>query len=174
MRRRSARAEVRHPCICGAHVPAGARCAAGMSRATLGTRHPSSGSPRQAKPRERAGSRSASAMETADMTSTASPVRVLIADDQTLFRIGLAGLLERDERIEIVGHAADGDEAVTLAESLRPHAVLMDLKMPNVDGIEATRRITTTHPETRVVLMTTFETDSQIVQALKAGASGYV
>jgi DNA-binding NarL/FixJ family response regulator len=108
------------------------------------------------------------------MTSTAARVRVLIVDDQTLFRIGLAGLLEEDARVEIVGHAADGVEAVALASSLKPDVVLMDLKMPNMDGIEATRQIVASHPDVRVVLLTTFETDSQIIQALKAGASGYV
>jgi DNA-binding NarL/FixJ family response regulator len=108
------------------------------------------------------------------MISIPTRVRVLLADDQTLFRIGLAGLLADDPRVDVVGQAADGLEAVALAGSLRPDVVLMDLKMPNLDGIAATERIVASHPEVRVVLLTTFETDGQIIHALKAGASGYV
>jgi len=101
-------------------------------------------------------------------------VRVLIADDQTLFRVGLARLLEEDERVKIVGQAGDGAEAVKLAGSLKPDVVLMDLKMPNLDGIEATRQIVSTHPGVKVLLLTTFEADNHVIQALKAGASGYI
>jgi DNA-binding NarL/FixJ family response regulator len=101
-------------------------------------------------------------------------VRVLIADDQTLFRVGLARLLEEDERVEIVGQAGDGAEAVKLAGSLKPDVVLMDLKMPNLDGIEATRQIVSTHTGVKVLLLTTFEADNHVIQALKAGASGYI
>jgi DNA-binding NarL/FixJ family response regulator len=108
------------------------------------------------------------------MTSTPTRVRVLLADDQTLFRIGLAGLLADDPRVDVVGQAADGLEAVALAGSLKPDVVLMDLKMPNLDGIAATERIIASHPGIRVLLLTTFETDGQIIHALKAGASGYV
>jgi DNA-binding NarL/FixJ family response regulator len=106
-------------------------------------------------------------------TSTAI-VRVLIADDQTLFRVGLARLLEEDPRVQIVGQAGDGVEAVKLAGSLKPDVVLMDLKMPNVDGIEATRQIAASHPAVKVLLLTTFEADNHVIQALKAGASGYI
>jgi len=101
-------------------------------------------------------------------------VRVLIADDQTLFRVGLARLLEEDERVKIVGQAGDGAEAVKLAGSLKPDVVLMDLKMPNLDGIEATRQIVAAHPGVKVLLLTTFEADNHVIQALKAGASGYI
>jgi len=101
-------------------------------------------------------------------------VRVLIADDQTLFRVGLARLLEEDERVKIVGQAGDGAEAVKLAGSLKPDVVLMDLKMPNLDGIEATRQIVAGHPGVKVLLLTTFEADNHVIQALKAGASGYI
>jgi DNA-binding NarL/FixJ family response regulator len=101
-------------------------------------------------------------------------VRVLIADDQTLFRVGLARLLEEDPRVDIVGQAGDGVEAVKLAGSLKPDVVLMDLKMPNVDGIEATRQILANHPDVKVLLLTTFEADNHVIQALKAGASGYI
>jgi DNA-binding NarL/FixJ family response regulator len=108
------------------------------------------------------------------MTPNAKAVRVLVVDDQTLFRTGLANLLAGDERVEVVGQAADGAEAVDQARKLRPDVVLMDVKMPNVDGIEATRRIIQAMPTIRVLILTTLETDSQVIQALKAGASGYV
>jgi len=101
-------------------------------------------------------------------------VRVLIADDQTLFRVGLARLLEEDPRVEIVGQAGDGAEAVKLAGSVMPDVILMDLKMPNVDGIEATKQILAKHPSVKVLLLTTFEADNHVIQALKAGASGYI
>jgi len=101
-------------------------------------------------------------------------VRVLIADDQTLFRVGLARLLEEDSRVEIVGQAGDGAEAVKLVATLKPDVVLMDLKMPNLDGIEATRQIVANYPGVKVLLLTTFEADNHVIQALKAGASGYI
>jgi DNA-binding NarL/FixJ family response regulator len=100
--------------------------------------------------------------------------RVLIADDQTLFRNGLARLLDEDPRIEVIGQAVDGRDAVKLAAKFKPDVILMDLKMPNVDGVEATRQIIEADPAVKVVMLTTFETDSQVIQALKAGASGYV
>ena len=100
--------------------------------------------------------------------------RVLVVDDQTLFRTGLTSLLSEDQRVEVVGQAVDGSDAVKQAIKLKPDVVLMDLKMPNLDGIEATRQIVEQVPSTRVLILTTFETDSQVIQALKAGASGYV
>jgi len=100
--------------------------------------------------------------------------RVLIADDQTLFRSGLARLLDADDRVQVVGEAVDGADAIKLALALKPDVVLMDIKMPNLDGIEATRRIVTENPEIRVLMLTTFEADNHVIQALKAGASGYV
>ena len=108
------------------------------------------------------------------MISATKVARVLLVDDQTLFRTGLARLLGEDGRIELVGQAADGAEAVKQAAKLKPDVVLMDLKMPNVDGIEATRQIIAADPEIRVLILTTFETDNHVIQALKAGASGYV
>ena len=110
---------------------------------------------------------------TATAVSTRIP-RVLIADDQTLFRSGLSRLLDSDERINVVGEAVDGAEAVKLAVALKPDVVLMDVKMPNVDGIEATRRIVSENPKVKVLMLTTFEADNHVIQALKAGASGYV
>jgi len=108
------------------------------------------------------------------LSSNSPTVRVLIADDQTLFRVGLARLLEEDPRVDIVGQAGDGAEAVKQVGSLKPDVVLMDLKMPNLDGIEATRQIVATHPDVKVLLLTTFEADNHVIQALKAGASGYI
>ena len=108
------------------------------------------------------------------MSLNTQTVRVLIADDQTLFRVGLARLLEEDPRVEIVGQAGDGAEAVKLAGSVMPDVILMDLKMPNLDGIEATRQILAKHPSVKVLLLTTFEADNHVIQALKAGASGYI
>ncbi len=100
--------------------------------------------------------------------------RVVIADDQTLFRTGLARLLDEDSRVKVVGQAADGAEAVALALKLKPDVVLMDLKMPNVDGIEATRQLVAADPSINVLILTTFEADNYVIQALKAGARGYV
>ncbi|HZV51144.1 MAG TPA: response regulator transcription factor [Candidatus Dormibacteraeota bacterium] len=108
------------------------------------------------------------------MTQTATKVRVLVADDQTLFRAGLVRLLEEDPRVEVVGQAGDGAEAVEMAGRLRPDVVLMDLRMPNLDGIEATRRIVAEFPEVRVLLLTVLDADNNVIQALKAGASGYI
>jgi DNA-binding NarL/FixJ family response regulator len=110
----------------------------------------------------------------ATATTTTRTARVLIADDQTLFRSGLARLLDGDDRVSVVGQAADGLEAVKLAASLKPDVVLMDIKMPNLDGIEATRRIVSESPKSKVLMLTTFDADNHVIQALKAGASGYV
>lgn len=108
------------------------------------------------------------------MTVATRAVRVLIADDQTLFRAGLARLLNEDPRVEVVGQATDGADATKLVAKQKPDVVLMDLKMPTLDGIEATRQILEADPGVKVLILTTFETDSQVIQALKAGASGYV
>jgi DNA-binding NarL/FixJ family response regulator len=107
-------------------------------------------------------------------TTATQVVRVLIADDQTLFRTGLGALLAADPRVEIVGQAVDGADALKQCTRFKPDVVLMDIKMPNVDGIEATRRIMETLPTTKILVLTTFETETQVIQALKAGASGYV
>src|SRR3989442_4123700 len=100
--------------------------------------------------------------------------RLLIVDDQTLFRSGLAGLLNDDSRVAVVGQAADGAEAVKQASALKPDVGLMDVKMPNLDGVEATRRIVAEHPEIKILILTTFDADTFVLQALRAGASGYV
>jgi len=101
-------------------------------------------------------------------------VRVLIADDQNLFRAGLARLLEGDPRVHVVGQAVDGLDVIKKVGSVKPDVVLMDLKMPNLDGVEATRKIVAEYPQVRVLILTTFETDTYVLQALRAGASGYV
>jgi DNA-binding NarL/FixJ family response regulator len=113
-------------------------------------------------------------MMTTEVAAGPQVVRVLIADDQTLFRSGLARLLEEDPRVQIIGQAADGAEVIKRAAALKPDVVLMDLKMPNVDGIEATRKIASENPEIKVLVLTTFDADSYVLQALRAGASGYV
>src|SRR5438874_4707841 len=106
-------------------------------------------------------------------TATAVP-SVVIIDDQTLFRSGLVRLLDSDPRIDVVEDAANGAEALAKIAAVRPDVVLMDIKMPNMDGIEATRRIVSEFPDTKVLILTTFENDGYVVQALQAGASGYL
>jgi DNA-binding NarL/FixJ family response regulator len=103
-------------------------------------------------------------------------VRVLIADDQILVRTGLRMILSADPRIEVVGEAATGLEAVALTERLGPDVVLMDVQMPGVDGIEATRRIVAgpRSAEVKVVMLTTFDLDEYVYDALVAGASGFL
>jgi DNA-binding NarL/FixJ family response regulator len=103
-------------------------------------------------------------------------IRVLLADDQSLVRAGFRALLERDDDLEIVGEAADGVQAVSLTTRLRPDVVLMDVRMPELDGIEATRRIAADPALSgvRVVVLTTFENDEYVFAALRAGASGFL
>lgn len=102
-------------------------------------------------------------------------VTVLVADDQELIRDGLASILARQERLEIVGTAADGAQAVRLARELRPDVTLMDIRMPGIDGLDATRQLLADQPPpTRVVVLTTFEEDDLVVAALRAGASGFL
>ncbi len=108
------------------------------------------------------------------MVTEARTVRVLIADDQTLFRRGLARLLEEDPRIALVGEAKDGLDAVQKASALEPDVVLMDLRMPGLDGAEATEQIIRQNPAVKVLILSTFEADSYVLQALRAGASGYI
>ena len=103
-------------------------------------------------------------------------ISVLIADDQALVRAGFSALLDAEDDLEVRGEAADGEEAVRLAKALRPDIVLMDVRMPRMDGLQATARITA-DPElagTRVVVLTTFELDEYVFGALRAGASGFL
>ena len=108
------------------------------------------------------------------LTIITKPVRVLIADDQTLFRSGLARLLGDDPRVTVVAVAADGVEAVRRCRETEPDVVLMDIKMPNLDGSQATEQIVKAMPGTPVLILTTLEADSHVLAALRAGASGYV
>jgi DNA-binding NarL/FixJ family response regulator len=101
-------------------------------------------------------------------------MRLLIVDDQALIRDGLVTICERLADVEVVGTAADGAEAVRLAGELAPDVVLMDLRMPRMDGIEATRRIRAEHPATQVVVLTTYDDDESVLSALAAGALGYL
>ncbi|WP_427919565.1 response regulator transcription factor [Streptomyces sp. cg40] len=102
------------------------------------------------------------------------PARVVVADDQTVVREGIVMLLGLLPGIEVVGAAVDGDEAVRLVAELAPDVVLMDLRMPRCDGVEATRRIRAEHPGTQVVVLTTFADDASLFPALRAGARGYL
>jgi DNA-binding NarL/FixJ family response regulator len=101
-------------------------------------------------------------------------IRVLIADDQALVRAGFRAILEGQEDVEVVGEAADGGEAVAWARELRPDVVLMDVRMPSMDGIEATRRLLRDGDAPRVLMLTTFDLDEYLYEAMKAGASGFL
>jgi DNA-binding NarL/FixJ family response regulator len=101
-------------------------------------------------------------------------IRVLIVDDDDLMRAGLRGVLSSDQAIELVGEAADGREAAYRTRLLRPDVVLMDIRMPDLDGISATRELLAAFPEVKVVILTTFEQDDYIFGALSAGASGFL
>ncbi len=102
------------------------------------------------------------------------PIGVLLVDDHPVVREGLRRFLELLDDIEIVGEASDGGEAVALAEELLPDIVLMDLVMPGIDGIEATRRTRSVSPSTRVIVLTSFAEDDKVFPAIKAGAAGYL
>jgi DNA-binding NarL/FixJ family response regulator len=101
-------------------------------------------------------------------------IRVIIADDQRVVRDGLTMLVGLIDDIEVVGTAADGKEAITLARKTTPDVVLMDLRMPTLDGAEATRQIRQTHPQTQVLVLTTYADDESLFPALQAGARGYL
>jgi DNA-binding NarL/FixJ family response regulator len=103
-------------------------------------------------------------------------IRILVADDQMLVRAGFRALLGAEDGVEVVGEAADGEQAVSLARSQRPDVVLMDIRMPGLDGLEASRRILSDPAlaDVRVVILTTFETDEYIFEAIRLGASGFL
>jgi DNA-binding NarL/FixJ family response regulator len=101
-------------------------------------------------------------------------IRVLIADDQTLVRDGFRMILDAQDDIEVVGEAADGLEAVARSRELRPDIVLMDIRMPGRDGLEATRELLRESPETHVLILTTFDLNEYVYEAMKAGASGFL
>ncbi|MCF0095976.1 response regulator transcription factor [Micromonospora sp. MH99] len=105
---------------------------------------------------------------------TAAAIRVLIADDQALVRAGFAMIIESREDLDVVGEAGDGLEAVELAGRLRPDVILMDVRMPRLDGIEATRRLVAAGQAARIIMLTTFDLDEPVFSALRAGASGFL
>ena len=102
------------------------------------------------------------------------PIKVLICDDQAIIRDGLEMLLRLERNIQVAGQARDGAEAVELAERLAPDLVLMDLKMPGMNGIEATRQIRTKFPQVKVLVLTTYDDDEWLFDAVRAGAAGYL
>jgi DNA-binding NarL/FixJ family response regulator len=101
-------------------------------------------------------------------------IRVLIADDQTITRSGIRSLLTSQEDVEIVGEAQNGEEAIEFASSMQPDVILMDLRMPGVNGIDATRRIHRTFPHIGILVLTVFEDDTSVFPAIRAGAHGYL
>ncbi len=103
-----------------------------------------------------------------------SVVRVVIADDHPVVRAGLRGMIESEPDIEVVAEAANGQEAVSLVGRLQPEVVLMDLQMPEFDGVAATQEIRDRYPETNVLVLTTYDTDADITRAINAGAIGYL
>lgn len=101
-------------------------------------------------------------------------IRILLVDDQVLFREGLHTLLSVQPDLEVVGEAGNGEEAITAVAALHPDVVLMDLRMPVLDGVAATHRITESHPHTRIIILTTFDNDEYVFDGLRAGAVGYL
>jgi two-component system, NarL family, response regulator NreC len=101
-------------------------------------------------------------------------IRILLADDHAVMRSGLRALLQQQEDFQVVGEASDGREAVAMSEALKPDVVVMDLTMPNLNGTEASRQITTKQPETAVVVLTMHSDEAYVLRALKAGARGYL
>jgi DNA-binding NarL/FixJ family response regulator len=111
------------------------------------------------------------------MASKAGPkkkVKVLIADDQTLFREGIKDLLDNEKSIEVIGEAADGSEVVRLAKKLRPDVILMDIKLPHLDGVSATRLIRKELPNTNVLILSSYEDEAHVMESIQAGANGYL
>jgi DNA-binding NarL/FixJ family response regulator len=101
-------------------------------------------------------------------------IRVMLADDQPLIREGLAIILNTQPDIQVVGQASDGREAIELAQRTKPDVILMDIKMPHLDGIEATRQINKTQPDIPIIILTTFSEDELVFEGIRAGASGYL
>lgn len=102
------------------------------------------------------------------------PVRILLVDDQQLIRLGFGLVLGAEDDLDVVGEASNGAEAIDLAATLRPDVILMDVRMPGLDGIEATRRIVAANPDSRIIILTTFDLDEYAFGALRAGASGFL
>ncbi|MFB7378275.1 response regulator [Kitasatospora purpeofusca] len=108
------------------------------------------------------------------MTTTTPPIRVLLVDDQPLVRRGLSLILSPDPTVEVVGEAEDGEQAVALAHRLRPDVVVMDIRMPVLDGVGATEELSRTLPDCKVLALSTFDMDEYVVAALRAGAHGFL
>jgi DNA-binding NarL/FixJ family response regulator len=111
---------------------------------------------------------------TGDRAAPGDAIRVLIADDHPVVRAGLTGMLAAEPGLEVIGEAGSGDEAVAMARDLRPDVILMDLRMPGGDGVSATARIRAELPETKIMVLTTYDTDADILRAVEAGAAGYL
>ncbi|MFF1919865.1 response regulator [Streptomyces sp. NPDC058221] len=109
-----------------------------------------------------------------DPAAEAAPLRIILADDHTVMRAGLVALLGSEPTVDIVGEAGDGREAVRLVERLRPDVALLDLRMPVLDGVGATTEIVAGHSDTRVLILTTYDTDADIERGVEAGATGYL
>ena len=105
---------------------------------------------------------------------TQAPIRVLIADDHAIVRKGIRALLSTETDVQVIGEASDGAEAIAQTQALNPDVILMDLVMPKLDGIEATRQITANQPRARILVLTSFAADDKVFPAIKAGALGYL
>ncbi|HEX6433616.1 MAG TPA: response regulator transcription factor [Gemmatimonadales bacterium] len=103
-----------------------------------------------------------------------TPIRIVIADDHPIFRAGLQGLLSAQSDFQVVGEAANGREAVSVVRHTTPEVLLMDLQMPELDGVSATREVRQTSPGTRILILTTYDSDGDILRAVEAGATGYL
>lgn len=110
----------------------------------------------------------------AKKTTPQKKITVVIADDQTLFREGIKDLLENEKNITVVGEAADGREALRLVKKLKPSVILLDIKLPHMDGIEATRQIHKDCPTTNVLILSSYEDEAHVMEAIQAGANGYL
>jgi NarL family two-component system response regulator LiaR len=113
-------------------------------------------------------------MPARESTDQEPAIRVLLVDDHAVVRKGMRALLDREPGLEVVGEADDGEQAVRAVDRLRPDVILMDLEMPGVGGIEATQRISASHPESRIVVLTSHAAEEDVFPALKAGAQGYL
>jgi DNA-binding NarL/FixJ family response regulator len=106
--------------------------------------------------------------------ATDRPIRVVVADDHPVFRSGLRTLVQENAALDFAGEAADGEQAVRVCEEQRPDVILMDVRMPGVSGIDATRRIVSSHPDAGILMLTMLEDDTSVLAAMRAGARGYI